>query len=117
MGFAAYIANISNSIAPGTHRGPLMQSVDRTANHRSISDQYLLVVRTAVREHRELATQQASQCVFATDYPQAVRDDDAVAAYVRAVRALGAEARAVLDGANVEKLIPDLRERRKARAA
>jgi len=38
-----------------------------------------------------------SQLVFATDYPQAVRDTDEVLAYVDAVRALGAEARTVLN--------------------
>ena len=59
----------------------------------------------------------ASQCVFATDYPQAVRDDDEVAAYVDAMRALGPDAMAILDGANVTKLIPDLDERLKSRAA
>ena len=59
----------------------------------------------------------AAQTVFATDYPQAVQDEDEVAAYVAAVRALGPEARRVVDGANAEKLIPNLRERVKARAA
>jgi predicted TIM-barrel fold metal-dependent hydrolase len=53
----------------------------------------------------------ASQVVFATDYPQAVHDDNEVIAYVNAVRALGPKARIVLDGANAEKLIPDLNER------
>jgi predicted TIM-barrel fold metal-dependent hydrolase len=57
----------------------------------------------------------ASQVVFATDYPQAVHDDNEVIAYVNAVRALGSEARIVLDGANAEKLIPDLNDRVKAR--
>jgi len=52
-----------------------------------------------------------SQVVFATDYPQAVRDDVEVAAYVDAVRALGPNCRAMLEGANAEKLIPDLRKR------
>jgi hypothetical protein len=56
----------------------------------------------------------ASRLVFATDYPQAVRDDDEVAAYVDAIRALGPEARSVLDGANSETLIPNLRERLRA---
>ena len=59
----------------------------------------------------------ASQCVFATDYPQGVRDDSEVAAYVEAVRALGPDAQHVLNGANIEQLIPNLRERRKPRAA
>ncbi len=52
-----------------------------------------------------------SQTVFATDYPQAVRADEEVAGYVAAVRALGPNARAMLEGVNAEKLIPDLRER------
>jgi hypothetical protein len=55
-----------------------------------------------------------SQLVFATDYPQAVQDDDQVVAYVNAVRSLGAEARSVLEGANAAKLIPDLGKRLKA---
>jgi predicted TIM-barrel fold metal-dependent hydrolase len=59
----------------------------------------------------------AAQTVFATDYPQAVHDEDEVAAYVAAVRALGAEAPSVVDGANAEKLIPNLRDRVKAWAA
>ena len=50
-----------------------------------------------------------AQVVFATDYPQAVRDDDEVVAYVNAVRALGTEAQAVLTGANAGRLIPRLR--------
>jgi predicted TIM-barrel fold metal-dependent hydrolase len=53
----------------------------------------------------------ASQVVFATDYPQAVEKDDEVVAYVDAVRALGAEARLVLDGAGAGMLIPDLGKR------
>ena len=57
----------------------------------------------------------ASQVVFATDYPQAVHNDNEVVAYVNAVRALGSEAQAVLHGANAEKLIPDLNDRVKAR--
>jgi predicted TIM-barrel fold metal-dependent hydrolase len=64
-----------------------------------------------------LAELPMAQVVFATDYPQAVADDDEVIAYVNAVRALGAEARAVLNGANAVKLIPDLNERLKARVA
>jgi predicted TIM-barrel fold metal-dependent hydrolase len=52
-----------------------------------------------------------SQTVFATDYPQAVRDDAEAASYVAGIRALGANARAMLDGANAEKLIPDLAAR------
>jgi hypothetical protein len=38
-----------------------------------------------------------------------------VAAYVAAVRALGSEARAVLEDDNAEKLTTNLRERRKMR--
>jgi predicted TIM-barrel fold metal-dependent hydrolase len=52
-----------------------------------------------------------SQVVFATDYPQAVRDDGEVAEYVDAVRGLGPNCRAMLEGANAEKLIPDARAR------
>ena len=58
-----------------------------------------------------LAETPRSQVVFATDYPQAVRSDQQVADYVAAVRALGPDAAAVLDGANAERLIPDLRQR------
>lgn len=57
------------------------------------------------------------QTVFATDYPQAVQDEDQVAAYVNAMRALGTEALRVVEGVNAEKLIPNLRDRVKARAA
>ncbi len=60
-----------------------------------------------------------SQLVFATDYPQAVRNDQEVVDYMKAVRALDANARAMLEGANAEKLIPDLKSRlalRKVRA-
>ena len=57
---------------------------------------------------RELAL---PQIVFATDYPQAVRVDEEVVDYVKAVRALGPNERAMLEGLNVEKLIPDARER------
>ncbi len=52
-----------------------------------------------------------SQVVFATDYPQAVRVDDEVKDYVHCVRALGPNERAMLEGVNAEKLIPDLRAR------
>jgi predicted TIM-barrel fold metal-dependent hydrolase len=62
-----------------------------------------------------LAELPASQCVFATDYPQAVRDDDEVTAYVNAVRGLGGDARKLLDGTTAQMLIPDLAERRSAR--
>jgi predicted TIM-barrel fold metal-dependent hydrolase len=56
-----------------------------------------------------------SRLVFATDYPQAVRDAAEVAAYVEAVRALGANSRALAEGANAEKLIRDLDRRLAAR--
>ena len=56
-----------------------------------------------------------SQLVFASDYPQAVREASEVAAYVEAVRGLGDSGRAVADGANAEKLIPDLKRRLAAR--
>ena len=52
-----------------------------------------------------------SQTVFATDYPQAVRDPQEVADYVAAVRALGPNGRALVDGLNAEKLIPDIKQR------
>ena len=52
-----------------------------------------------------------SQTVFATDYPQAVRYADEVSAYVAAVRALGPDARAMVEGASAERLIPDLKYR------
>ena len=52
-----------------------------------------------------------SRTVFATDYPQAVRDAEEVAAYVAAVRALGPNARAMVDGLAAEALMPDLGQR------
>jgi hypothetical protein len=52
-----------------------------------------------------------SQTVFATDYPQAVRDPQEVAEYVSAVCALGPNARAMVDGLNAEKLIRDIKQR------
>jgi len=52
-----------------------------------------------------------SQLVFATDYPQAVREPSEVAAYTEAVRGLGANGRVLVAGANAEKLIPDLTRR------
>jgi predicted TIM-barrel fold metal-dependent hydrolase len=61
---------------------------------------------------QEVALQQT---VFATDYPQAVRDAEEVAAYVAAVRALGPNARAMVEGFAAHSLIPDL-ERRLKRA-
>jgi predicted TIM-barrel fold metal-dependent hydrolase len=57
-----------------------------------------------------------SQTVFATDYPQAVRDADEVAGYVAAVRALGPDARAMVDGVSAERLVPDLAGRIRRRA-
>jgi predicted TIM-barrel fold metal-dependent hydrolase len=57
-----------------------------------------------------------SQTVFATDYPQAVRDPQEVADYVSSVRALGPNARALVDGLNAEKLIPDIEQRLGKRA-
>jgi predicted TIM-barrel fold metal-dependent hydrolase len=56
-----------------------------------------------------------SQLVFASDYPQAVRDAGEVAAYTEAVRALGANGRALAAGVNAEKLIPDIARRLAAR--
>jgi predicted TIM-barrel fold metal-dependent hydrolase len=55
-----------------------------------------------------LAELPSSQVVFATDYPQAVRHDDEVVAYVKAMGALGSGARKVLNGTNAKKLIPNL---------
>jgi predicted TIM-barrel fold metal-dependent hydrolase len=57
-----------------------------------------------------------SQLVFATDYPQAVREASEVAAYTEAVRALSANGRALVAGSNAEKLIPDLARRLAKRA-
>ncbi len=48
-----------------------------------------------------------SQTVFATDYPQAVRDDDEVCAYVQAIREMGADGQTILAG-NAGKLIATL---------
>ncbi len=56
-----------------------------------------------------------SQLVFASDYPQAVREAGEVKAYVEAVRALGGNGRALTAGANAKKLIPDLGRRLAAR--
>ena len=58
-----------------------------------------------------LAELPSSQVLFATDYPQAVRQDEEVIAYVKAVCGLGSGARKILDDANAEKLIPNLKER------
>jgi predicted TIM-barrel fold metal-dependent hydrolase len=52
-----------------------------------------------------------SQCVFATDYPQAIRDPGEVLAYVKAVEGLEPNAHALVHGLNAEKLIPDIRDR------
>ena len=57
-----------------------------------------------------------SQLVFASDYPQAVREPGEVAAYVAAVRALGEAGRAIAGGANAEKLIADITRRLAARS-
>ena len=59
----------------------------------------------------------APQLVFASDYPQAVREPGDVAAYVKAVRSLGETGRAIADGVNAEKLVPDLSRRLGARRA
>ena len=58
-----------------------------------------------------LAELPSPQVLFATDYPQAVRDDDEVTGYIKAVAALGGKARKVLDGANAMRLIPKLNDR------
>lgn len=63
---------------------------------------------------RELAF---SQLVFATDYPQAVREAAEVTAYVKALRALDANSRALAMGANAQKLIPNLHQRCAVQAA
>jgi predicted TIM-barrel fold metal-dependent hydrolase len=60
-----------------------------------------------------LAEMPSSRVVFATDYPQAVREDDEVIAYVKAVGTLGSGAWKILDGANAKKLIPNVKERLK----
>jgi hypothetical protein len=52
-----------------------------------------------------------SQCVFATDYPQAIRNPQEVVDYMDAVRVLDPNANALVDGLNAEKLIPNIRER------
>jgi predicted TIM-barrel fold metal-dependent hydrolase len=58
-----------------------------------------------------LAELSTAPILFATDYPQAVRDDDELVAYVNAVRGLGSEGRNLLGSANAEKLIPNLNDR------
>ena len=52
----------------------------------------------------------ASQVVFATDYPQAIRTDQECKEYTDAVRALGEVGETILTG-NTAKLIPDLAKR------
>lgn len=52
-----------------------------------------------------------SQTLFATDYPQAVRDAGEVAGYVEAVRAISSDARNMVEGLAAEALIPDLKQR------
>ena len=52
-----------------------------------------------------------SQCVFATDYPQAIRDPSEVKAYVEACEQLDPNANALVHGLNAEKLIPNIKER------
>ena len=52
-----------------------------------------------------------SQCVFATDYPQAIRDPGEVKAYVEAVELLDPNASALVHGLDAEKLIPNIKER------
>jgi predicted TIM-barrel fold metal-dependent hydrolase len=52
-----------------------------------------------------------SQCVFATDYPQAIRDPGEVKSYVEAVKVLDPNANALVHGLNAEKLIPDIKAR------
>ena len=52
-----------------------------------------------------------SQCVFATDYPQAIRDPSEVKSYVEAVEQLDPNARALVHGLNAEKLVPNINER------
>jgi hypothetical protein len=52
-----------------------------------------------------------SQCVFATDYPQAIRDPAEVKAYVEAVKQLDPNANALVHGLNADKLIPDIKHR------
>jgi predicted TIM-barrel fold metal-dependent hydrolase len=56
-----------------------------------------------------------SQLVFASDYPQAVREPSEVAAYVAAVRGLDQAGHAIAAGANAEKLIADIKRRVAAR--
>ncbi len=57
-----------------------------------------------------------SQLVFATDYPQAVREPSEVVAYTEAMRTFSANSRALAEGANAGKLIPDLERRLAARS-
>lgn len=52
-----------------------------------------------------------SQVVFATDYPQAIRDDEEVRSYVQAIKAMGPAGEEILSGRSAAKLIPALAER------
>ena len=53
-----------------------------------------------------------SQTVFATDYPQAVRDAGRRSRTMsRRCARSGPNARAMVDGVNAERLIPDLKQR------
>jgi len=58
-----------------------------------------------------LAELPIAQTVFATDYPQAAQDSQELADYVAAIRAIGNDARTILDGTNAQRLISNLRER------
>ncbi len=53
-----------------------------------------------------------SQIVFATDYPQAIRDDDEVRSYVQAIKGMGAAGDTILSGRNAAKLLPRLAGKR-----
>ena len=53
----------------------------------------------------------ADRIVFATDYPQAIRDPGEVLDYVKAVEVLDPNANALVHGLNAEKLIPNIKER------
>ncbi len=60
---------------------------------------------------RGLSETALPQIVFASDYPQALSAHDQVEGYVKAIRALGPNARAMLEGETPLRLIPDLRSR------
>ena len=57
-----------------------------------------------------------SQIVFATDYPQAIRDDDEVRGYVQAIRGLGAAGEEILSGRSAAKPRPRRGEAKPAAA-